>query len=202
MDLENQVRSRRNKLRHAVRPAVRRTAGRIHQQQVAGGPVRLQPVLRIAESRSGKGLADRRVPQPLRIRRPNIDHRVMHVLRAGRTNFRHLHPLVFGEMRGHDLVGVFHVAIGRDLDRLRHLQNHIRARDIPALSPLPRRQAHRADRPPERRLSPMPASWRFAVRVSEGSLAKCPNRGSANHGGIILLCTALAIAGAHGRVCS
>ena len=38
--------------------------------------------------------------------------------------------------------------------------------------------------------------------VSEGSLEKCPNRGSANHGGIIPFWIDLAIAGAHRRVCS
>ena len=149
-----------------------------------------------------KGCADRSVPQPVGIRRPNVDHGVMHILRAGRMHFRHLHPLVFGEMRGHDLVCVFHVAIGRDVDRRGHLQNDIRLRDIPALGPL--RRGRRIMRIARRSAGfrPMPARWQSVVRVSDGSLEKCPKRGSANHGGIILLCTALAIAGAHGRVCS
>jgi hypothetical protein len=38
--------------------------------------------------------------------------------------------------------------------------------------------------------------------VKEMSSAKCPYRGSANHGGIIFISTACAIAFAHGRACS
>ena len=143
-----------------------------------------------------------RVPQPLGIRRPNVDHGMMHILRAGRMDFRHLYPFVFGEMRRHDLVGVFHVAVGRDRDRLGHRQNEVRLRDVPSFGPLRWRRAHHADRPPEHRPATHASIVEICCGVSDGSLEKCPNRGSANHGGIIPLWTAFAIAGAHGRVCS
>ena len=56
--------------------------------------MRLQAILRIAECRGREGHADRRVPQPLGIRRPNVDDGMMHILRAGGMDLRHLNPFV------------------------------------------------------------------------------------------------------------
>ncbi len=42
-------------------------------------------------------------------------------------------------MRGHDFVGVLHIAMGRDRDRLGHRQDDVRLRDVPSFSPLRRR---------------------------------------------------------------
>ena len=76
------------------------------------------------------------MPQPLRIRRTNIDHRMMHVRRTPRPQFRHLHPSVFRKMRRHNLVGVFHLTLRRNLHRLRHRHDPVRRRNIPSLGPL------------------------------------------------------------------
>ena len=54
------------------------------------------------------------MPQPRRIGRPDVHHRMMHMRRARRPNLRHLHPFILGKMCGHYLVRIFHFAIRRE----------------------------------------------------------------------------------------
>ena len=79
------------------------------------------------------------MPQPFRIRRPDVHHGMMHMRRASRTKLRHLHPAVFRKMRRHDLVRVFDFAVRLNRYRLRHLQHQVGLRNIPPRSPLSRR---------------------------------------------------------------
>ena len=51
--------------------------------------------------------AHRRMAQPVRIWRANVDHRVMHMRRTRRPHLDHLHPFIFGEVRRHNFVCVF-----------------------------------------------------------------------------------------------
>ncbi len=134
--LEHQVGACRNKLRHAIGPVVRRTTRGIDQEQVAGGGVRIVTKLVISQTRRSKGHSDGRTLQPFRIWRANVDDGVMHVALAGRMHFQHLHPFVFAKTCGHDLVGVGHITLGCNCDRLRHLHDCVGPRDVPALDPL------------------------------------------------------------------
>jgi len=52
------------------------------------------------------------------------------------AHLRHLYPLILGKIGGHDFIGVFKIARARDLDRLRHLHDRVRARDIPPFRPV------------------------------------------------------------------
>ena len=141
MHLENQVRPCGDKFGHAVRPAIRFASWCIDQQHVAGGCVCLSPFLRVRKTRGRKWPAHRSIAQPLRSRRTNINHRMMHVLAARGPNLRHLHPLIFGESCGHDLVGVFHVPNRGKADRLWHLHDFVRLRDVPSFDPVTGRRS-------------------------------------------------------------
>ena len=114
-------RIRRNELRHSLGPLVGRAAGRVHQQQSCWS-IRVWVCSLRLEAVKGTPTGACRSHG---IRRPNVDHGMMHVLAARRTNLRHLHPLVLGEARGHDFVGVLHIAMRRHRDRLRHAHYHI-----------------------------------------------------------------------------
>lgn len=100
----------------------------------------LVPQRRIVQARRGEWLVERRSPQPLGIRRPDVHHGMVHVLPARRPNFGELDPLVFRETGGNDFVGVLDVAGGGNGDRLRHLDHAIRFRNVPALGPARRRR--------------------------------------------------------------
>ncbi len=139
MHLENQIRSGRHKLRHARLPLVWRTSRRIDQQHVARRSVRVVPVLRIGQRRSRERHAHRRAAQPFRIRRPDVDHPVMHVFRTRWQHLRHLHPFIFGESRRHDFVGVLHRPMRGNRHRDGHRHHVIRLRNAPAAHPMPRR---------------------------------------------------------------
>ena len=64
----------------------------------------------------------------------------MHVRAARRPHLGHLHPSILAEAGGHDLVGVFHVAMSGDGNRLRHLEHKVRVGNIPARGPVRRRR--------------------------------------------------------------
>ena len=63
---------------------------------------------------------------------------MVHVLATGWPHFRHLHPFIFGKACGHDFVGIFHVSLWGNRNRLWHFDNRIRRRDIPAFCPVGR----------------------------------------------------------------
>ena len=99
--------------------------------------MRVLPVFWIAERRSGERRPQRCAAQPFRIRWANVDDRVMHKLWTRRPHFRHLHPLSLREVRGHNLVGVFDVAVRGNGHGLGHLQDNIRLWDVPSPRPQP-----------------------------------------------------------------
>src|SRR5262249_32762647 len=61
---------------------------------------------------------------------------MMHMIATGWTNLGSLHPFVFGEAGGHDLVGVFDVATSWDGYWLWHPDYQIRFGNVPALGPV------------------------------------------------------------------
>jgi hypothetical protein len=50
---------------------------------------------------------------------------MMDMLGVRGPDLGHLDPLPFGKAGGHNFIGIFHIAVERNLDRLRHGQNHI-----------------------------------------------------------------------------
>src|ERR1700678_1526349 len=60
---------------------------------------------------------------------------MMHMRRARRPHFHHLHPLVLGKMSRHNFVRIFHFSARRNLHRPRHLHHHIRLRNVPSFIP-------------------------------------------------------------------
>src|SRR5271157_5889729 len=94
MHLENEVRTRGYELCLAVGPAVRFAARCVNQQHVTRGRVGLRALLRIGKARRREGHTHGRIAQPLRGRRPDVNHRVVYVLAARWPNLRHLHPFV------------------------------------------------------------------------------------------------------------
>ena len=139
MHLKHKIGSRGHELCHPVRPPLRRTARRIHQEQIAGGLVRLAPLQRIAQRRRRERRSHWRMPQPLGIRRTNIHHRVMHMGRTSRAKLRHLHPPILGKMRRHNLVGVCNFSGRRNVYGSGHLYYEIGLRNIPSHCPFSRR---------------------------------------------------------------
>src|SRR5215472_16861530 len=77
-----------------------------------------------------------RFPQPLGIRRPNINDGVMNVRETGRADLGHPDPAVLFETRRHDLVRVVYIAASRNLNRCRHRDDNVRLHDIPSLEPM------------------------------------------------------------------
>ena len=160
--------------------------------------MRLAPLQRIVQRRRRERLAHWRVPQPLRIRRTNIHHRVMHVRRTPRPELRHLYPPVLRKMRGHNFVGVFDFALRRNLHRPWASSPPDQAAEYSIPQPIFAAAARHAHLPQALPPQPTPEIVAICCGVNETSLAKCPYRGSANHGGIIFISTACAIAPAHG----
>ncbi len=123
MHLENQIGTGGNKFRHRRRPLVRRTSRSVHQQNVTVRPVRSAAILLVLQRRSGKRFPCRRMAQPVRIRRPYVHHRVMHIGPRRWQHLRHLHPAVLSEVCRHNFVGVIHIPCRRQRHRLRHLHH-------------------------------------------------------------------------------
>ena len=116
--------------------------------------MRVLAVLLVGHVRAGEGNAHRRVAQPIGIPRADVDDGVMHVRAAGGSNFGHLHPFVFGEAGGDDLIGVVHVTVRGQRHRFGHAHDDVGLRNRPALRPLAR-------------------GWR-CVRIAGGRSGICP----------------------------
>src|SRR5580698_8057891 len=95
---------------------------------------------------------------------------MMHMRRARRPHLRHLHPLIFRKVRGHNLVRVFHFAPRRNLHRLRHLHHLIRRQNIPSFTPHPWRR--RIARIPSRRSSVRPRRNRRHLFLSQRRIVR------------------------------
>src|ERR1700756_3462707 len=94
------------------------------------------------------------MPEPLRLRRADINHRMMNVGRTSRTELRHAHPTILGEMSGHNLVCVLDLAARRNLHSLRHLDDNAWRGNAPPFGPL--FCWRRITRLPGRRIRPGP----------------------------------------------
>ena len=130
---------------------------------------------------------------------PDEDHDVVDNRPVARARFGHLHPFVFGEFRGQDNILIRHFALGRQMERFRHVQHHVGLLDIPAVD-----ERERFGRILEIAFlgaAVHPGNQRCAISpaLSERSFEKCPYFGSANQGGIFLVSTSARIDLAHGR---
>ena len=137
--LENEIGAGGDEFRHAFGPIVRRTSGRVHQQNVGLGEMRVLAVLLVGHVRAGEGNADRSVAQPIGIRRADVHDGVMNVRAAGRLDFGHLHPFIFGETGGDDFVGVVNIAVRGKRDGFGHAHDGVGLRNHPAFRPVARR---------------------------------------------------------------
>lgn len=140
MHLKNKIGAGGDEFCHSGGPVVGRTAGRVDEKYVAVGPLGVAPVLRVFEHGCGERNAHGRVLEPFGVWRANINDGVMDVGAAGRADFGLFDPFVFGEVSGHDLVGVFHVAGGGNGDGGGHGDDVIGLRDDPTGGPKRRRR--------------------------------------------------------------
>ena len=88
-------------------------------------------------------LADRNEPECRRPRRstryPGKGQNVMHHRRRACTHLDRGHPLVLGEVGRHGEVLVRHLALGRHVERLCHLEHHVWRPDLPPVDECRRR---------------------------------------------------------------
>ena len=148
--LKNQIGAGRDEFRHAFGPIVGRTSGRVHQQNIGLGEAGVLAVLLVGHVRAGERNADGSVAQPIGIWRADVHDGVMNVRAAGRLDFGHLHPFIFGEASGDNFVGVVNIAVGGKRDGFGHAHNCVGLRNHPACGP--------------------PAQRRCSVRIAGGSL--------------------------------
>ena len=127
--------------------------------------MRFAPFQRIVQRRRRERLTHRRMPEPLRIRRTNVYHRMMHMSRTPRPELRHLHPPVFGEMRRHNFVGVFNLATRRESALTSASSPPDQAGECSTPQPISSAQARRAHPPPALLRQTMPESSQSADRT-------------------------------------
>src|SRR5262249_26834202 len=109
--------------------------------------MRLVLQMRIAKARGSKWCVLWRIAQPCRVWRTDIDHSVVNMPAAGRPDFGHPYPFIFGESGGNDFVGVLDITASGDRHGLGHLDYPIGSRDVPSFDPLlPRRRVARIAR--------------------------------------------------------
>ena len=77
--LEDEVGVGGNEFCHAIGPVVGRTAGGVDEKHVTVSGMGLVAKSLVAKSRGGEGRADRRLAQPARVGRTDVDNRVMDV---------------------------------------------------------------------------------------------------------------------------
>ena len=125
----------------------------------------------------------------------------MHHLAVARTHLRRDDPDVFGEVHLHQNVLVVDRAGRRNVEVLRHLDDHVRL-DVPAV--LEGDGGRLVLRVAFGRSAVRPSGERLDLGIAQagGRSRSGRNLGSANHGGICRLTTAVLIAFAHGRVLS
>ena len=142
MQLQNEIRSGRNLLRHSFGTGHDQRAWRVDRENVGRRLTRSRDGVRIAR-RHGIHHARRNVLQPFRTGLADIQHCVMDHARIAGPNFDRTHPAVHRELRLKDDVLILDRGVGRNGKRAGDADHQIRIRQNAVSGPFDRWGASR-----------------------------------------------------------